>query len=94
LIDILQIQCADNVKSWALRPDGKYERVSAKAGSAIVRSQARFIEMTRDRLKAADGVATSRRVHLHSLPNGRGNLDSKASEARRVRREARQMKKV
>jgi polyphosphate kinase len=94
LIDILQIQCADNVKSWALRPDGKYERVSARAGNAIVRSQARFIEMTRDRLKAADGVATSRRVHLHSLPNGRGNLDSKASEARRVRREARQMKKI
>ena len=93
LIDILQIQCADNVKSWALRPDGKYERVTAKPGQPLVRSQARFIETTRDRLKAAEAAATSRRVHLHSLPNGRGKLDGKGGEARRVRREARQMKK-
>ena len=33
LVEILQIQLADNVKSWTLRADGKYERVQPKPGS-------------------------------------------------------------
>ena len=32
LIEILQLQIADNVKSWLLKPDGKYERVQLKPG--------------------------------------------------------------
>ncbi|MDP9002467.1 MAG: polyphosphate kinase 1, partial [Myxococcota bacterium] len=31
LIEIMQLQMADNVKSWILKPDGKYERVQPKA---------------------------------------------------------------
>ena len=33
LIEILQLQIADNAKSWLLKPDGKYERVQIKPGS-------------------------------------------------------------
>jgi polyphosphate kinase len=56
LIDILQTQMLDNVKAWTLQSDGTYARVQPKAGGAIVRSQARFIEMTRDRVKTSEGV--------------------------------------
>ena len=91
LIEILQIQCVDNAKSWLLRPDGKYERVSPR--TPLVRSQARFIEMTRDRVKAADLAATGGRFHLKSLPNGRTKFDGKPGDGRRARRDARDAKK-
>jgi polyphosphate kinase len=91
LIDISQLQMADNVKNWALKPDGKYERVQAKPGAPMVRCQAKYIEMTRDRVKAAETAVTGGRFHL--LP-ARGKLDGKGAEARRVRREPREGKKA
>jgi polyphosphate kinase len=91
LIDIMQLQSADNVKSWMLRPDGKYERLQAKTGAPVVRCQAKFIEMTRDRVKAAEMAVTGGRFHL--MP-ARGKLDGKGPEARRVRREPRESKKT
>ena len=36
LIELLQLQIADNVKSWLLKPDGKYERVQLKPGQAAL----------------------------------------------------------
>jgi polyphosphate kinase len=86
LLDILQLQLSDNVKAWALRADGKYERVQPKPGALPVRSQARFIEMTRDRVKSAEAAATSGRFHLGAL--SKPKLDANAREARRGRREA------
>jgi polyphosphate kinase len=91
LIEIMQLQIADNVKSWRLRPDGKYERPQAKPGAPAVRCQAKFIEMTRDRVKAAETAVTGGRFHL--MP-ARGKLDGKGPEARRVRREPRESKKA
>ena len=68
LIDILQVQVVDNVKSWILRSDGKYVRSQAKAGGAIIRAQARFIEMTRDRVKASEGAGgPSSRFYLSHM---------------------------
>ncbi len=87
LIEILQLQCADNVKSWLLQPDGKYERVHPKPGQPLVRSQARFMEMTRDRVKAADAKVTGGRFYLAALPNGRAKYDRKLGDGRRLRRE-------
>jgi len=94
LVEILQLQCADNVKSWLLTPDGKYERVHPKPGQALLRSQTRFIEMTRDRVKAAEAAATSGRFHLSSLPNGRAKFDGTKGDGHRVRRDARLAKKI
>ncbi len=94
LIEMLQIQCADTAKSWLLKPDGKYERVQPKPGQPLFRAQARFIEMTRDRVKAAEAGVTSGRFSLSRFANPRGKMmDDKSSEARRVRRDAREAKK-
>jgi polyphosphate kinase len=90
LVDIMQLQLADNAKSWRLRPDGKYERVSPESGAAIVRCQARFIEMSRDRIKAADGAATGAR--FNALSN-RTKLDGKGDLPYRAKRDSRWPKK-
>jgi polyphosphate kinase len=95
LMEILQTQCADNVKSWLLQPDGKYERVHAAPGQAPLRSQSRFVEMMRDKVKAAEAAATSGRFHLSSLPNGRAKFESgKGGETHRTRAAARIAKKM
>ncbi len=93
LIEILQIQCADNAKTWLLKSDGKYERVQPKPGVPVVRSQTKFIEMTRDRLKAAEAGATGGRFSLGRLARARGKADEKSPDGRRARREAREAKK-
>jgi polyphosphate kinase len=83
LIEITDLQMADNAKSWVLRPDGKYERVQAEPGAAPMRCQARFIEMTRDRVKTAESAVTSGRLHLLA----RAKMDGRVTaEARRTRR--------
>jgi polyphosphate kinase len=89
LSDALELQLSDNVKAWTLRADGKYERVQPKPGAPLVRSQAKLIEMTRDRVKSAEAAATSGRFHLSALTKPK--LD--AAGGRRPRREA-QPKKV
>jgi polyphosphate kinase len=91
-IEMMQLQMADNVKSWILKSDGKYERVQAKAGAPLLRCQAKFIEMTRDRVKAAETAVTGGRFHLMAARGGK--LDGKGAEARRARREPREGKKV
>jgi polyphosphate kinase len=91
LIEMMQLQIADNVKSWMLRPDGKYERPQPKSGAPPMRCQAKFIEMTRDRVKAAESAVTGGRFHL--MP-ARGKLDGKGTDVRRARREPREGKKT
>jgi polyphosphate kinase len=89
LADFLQLQLSDNVKAWSLRADGKYERVQPKPGAPLVRSQARLIEMTRDRVKSAEAAATSGRFHLSALSKPK----LEGTGARRPRREP-QPKKI
>jgi polyphosphate kinase len=90
--EILDVQLHDDVKTWRLRPDGKYERVVGKEGEPHVRSQAKFIEMTRDRVKQAEAASSAGRFHLGvlSLPK----IDAQVAEGRRSRREAREHKKT
>ncbi len=89
--EILAVQLDDNAKAWRLRPDGKYERMQAAPGEPTVRSQARFIDMTRERVKQAEAAANAGRFHLGvlSLPK----IDAQVAEGRRTRREARENKK-
>jgi polyphosphate kinase len=90
ILEILELQVTDNTKSWLLRTDGKYERVQPKAGAPLVRAQARFIELTRDRVRAAEAGATSSRFYLsRQAPSSRTKTDDKSSDTRRARREAR-----
>jgi polyphosphate kinase len=89
LIEILAISVNDNVKSWRLTSDGSYARVQARSGAPLLRSQARFIEATRDKLKGAEAAgAVSGRFHLmHARPN----LDASSRQPTR-RRESRKGK--
>jgi polyphosphate kinase len=89
--EILELQLADTAKAWRLRTDGKYERTQPAAGEPSVRSQARFIDMTRERVKQAEAAANAGRFHLGvlSLPK----IDAQVAEGRRTRREARENKK-
>ncbi len=64
LLETLSISVNDNVKSWRLLPDGTYARVQPKAGAPLVRSQARFIEMTREKAKGVEASGSSGRFHL------------------------------
>jgi polyphosphate kinase len=87
LIDILNLQISDNVKAWVLKSDGKYERVEPKPGEPPMRCQAKFIELTRDRVKSSEAAATSGRFHLLPRAGERG------ADGRRGRREVREAKK-
>jgi polyphosphate kinase len=93
MIELLQLQCADNVKTWLLRPDGKYERGQPRTGQPLVRAQAKFIEQTRDRLKAWEAAATSGRFSLARLQQA-ARPKPDGGEVRRPRREAREPKKA
>jgi polyphosphate kinase len=85
LIEILSIQWADNVKAWMLAPNGAYSRVQPRPGAPLVRSQQRFMELTRDKVKVADQAARpSSRFHM--MPTAqRQPLEGKLPRATRRR---------
>jgi polyphosphate kinase len=73
--EVLTIGRADNVKSWSLRPDGSYARVTPAPGEQPLRSQVRFIELARERVKreAESHIRTSARyqfVQVHPQAKG------------------------
>jgi polyphosphate kinase len=88
LIEVLQVSVSDNVKSWRLLPDGTYARADAKPGAPLVRSQSRFVEMTRDKVKAAEAAgAGAGRFHLMQTPSiGGVAIDGAGARARSRRR--------
>jgi polyphosphate kinase len=83
LIDILTIQWADNVKAWTLDSTGAYTKT--KAGVIATRSQQRFIEIARDKVKVADQAARpSSRFHM--MPTAqRQPLEGKVPRTQRRR---------
>jgi hypothetical protein len=99
LLDILAIQRSDNTKAWHLRQDGKYERVQpqsvAGGGPApLVRAQAKFIEMTRERVKSAEAAQATGRFHLGALSRPKLEADGRpGARPRRETREARQARR-
>jgi hypothetical protein len=74
---MLQVSVNDNVKSWRLLSDGSYARVQPKPNAPLLRSQTRFIEMTRDKVKSAEvsgsGAGRFHLMHARDAPiNGSG----------------------
>lgn len=53
--EVLGTMWKDNVKAWALRPDGSYARLVAK-DEEVVRSQQRFIDLTRERARETEAI--------------------------------------
>jgi polyphosphate kinase len=74
--EILGTMLSDNVKAWELKPDGRYVRVEPAPGEPLVRSQARFIELTRERLREAEAhgrFQLARARLMNPLMQGGGN---------------------
>ncbi len=89
LIEILSLQWLDNTKAWVLEPGGTYHRLQPKPGAPLVRSQQRFMDMTREKVKGADTAGSpSSRFHMSPLAQ-RSPLEGKLPRAsrRRVPRE-------
>jgi len=84
--EIIGISRADNVKSWNLRPDGSYARVSPAAGETPLRSQSRFIELARERVK--EGEAHIRTSGRYQFVQVHPSAKSGAPEERRRRQTA------
>ncbi|WP_146648423.1 polyphosphate kinase 1 [Labilithrix luteola] len=90
LIDTLNVSWSDNVKGWVLEPNGAYVRAQARPGQPLIRSQAKFIEQTRDKVKVADQAARPS-TRFHMMPTAqRSPLEGKVprpQQRRRARRD-------
>jgi polyphosphate kinase len=85
LIDILGVSFSDNVKAWTLEPNGTYSRIQPKPGAPMVRSQQRFVELTRDKVKSAEQAARAP-SRFHMMPTAqRQPLEGKVPRAQRRR---------
>ncbi len=85
LIEILSVSVSDNVKAWSLQSDGTYQRVQPKANAALVRSQQRFVDLTRDKVKVAEAAARpSSRFHMTSTAQ-KSPLEGKVPKTTRRR---------
>jgi polyphosphate kinase len=63
LIEILQISAADTAKTWILSANGSYERATQR--TTPLRSQHRFIELTREKVKGSEqGGRPASRFHM------------------------------
>ncbi len=83
LIEILAVHLADNVKAWVLTTDGSYVRIQPKPGAPLVRCQQRFMEMTKDKVKAAEASsAVSGRFLLQRPPPPAGGARARRSRER------------
>jgi polyphosphate kinase len=85
LVDILGVSWSDNVKGWVLDSNGAYTRAPVRPGAPLIRSQQRFLEQTRDKVKVADAAARpSSRFHM--MPTAvRSPLEGKVPRAQRRR---------
>ena len=82
----LNLSVADNVKAWQLTSDGAYVRVQPRNGQPAIRSQQRFIELTRDKVKVAEAAARpSSRFHMTPTAQ-RSPLEGKVPRATRRKR--------
>ncbi|MBS2012339.1 MAG: polyphosphate kinase 1 [Deltaproteobacteria bacterium] len=85
LVEILTLQWSDNTKAWVLESNGAYARVQQPSGLVLVRSQQKFIEMTRERVKVAEQAARApNRFHMNPSAQ-KSPLEGKVPRAQRRR---------
>jgi len=66
---ILALAVSDTAKTWELGADGSYQKITAPAGGAPVRSQSRNIELARERVKLTDPLSRGGgRFHILRVP--------------------------
>ena len=60
--EVLGIMLADNTKAWELTSEGRYERVQLRPGETPVRSQTKFTELAREKVREFE--ATTGRLQV------------------------------
>jgi polyphosphate kinase len=80
---ILEVHSSDNLKTWELHPDGRYDRVSAPEGGGL-RGQQRFMEIAKERSKKND-LSRGSAFHVLDVPQ--------TEEERKIRRAKERQKK-
>jgi polyphosphate kinase len=68
--DMLATLAGDTAKTWELNADGSYTRVPLPTGAPLARSQHRFIELARERVKQVDSLSRGGRFHIFQLGHG------------------------
>ena len=86
ITEILGTMRADNVKGWLLGEDGRYTRVRPGPDESPLRSQARFIELARERVRETDRTLPLQSRTLVPAPIPQNTLE-------RLRRSHRRRKK-
>ncbi|WP_434045668.1 MULTISPECIES: polyphosphate kinase 1 [Sorangium] len=67
--DMLNMVTSDTAKTWELASDGSYHKLQVPSGAAPLRSQQRFIELARERVKLSDPLARGGgRFHILRVP--------------------------
>ncbi|WP_437735130.1 polyphosphate kinase 1 [Sorangium sp. So ce1335] len=67
--DMLNTVMSDTAKTWELASDGSYHKLQVPPGAAPLRSQQRFIELARERVKHSDPLARGGgRFHILRMP--------------------------
>ncbi|WP_437945181.1 polyphosphate kinase 1 [Sorangium sp. So ce296] len=67
--DMLNTVTSDTAKTWELASDGSYHKLQLPGGAPPLRSQQRFIELARERVKLSDPLARGGgRFHILRMP--------------------------
>ncbi|KYF47367.1 hypothetical protein BE08_37685, partial [Sorangium cellulosum] len=76
--DMLSTVMSDTAKTWELASDGSYHKLQVPSGAAPLRSQQRFIELARERVKHSDPLARGGgRFHILRVPASASDGESR-----------------
>ncbi|WP_437289003.1 polyphosphate kinase 1 [Sorangium sp. So ce406] len=76
--DMLNMVTSDTAKTWELASDGSYHKLQVPSGAAPLRSQQRFIELARERVKLSDPLARGGgRFHILRVPASASDGESR-----------------
>ncbi|WP_437781837.1 polyphosphate kinase 1 [Sorangium sp. So ce1097] len=76
--DMLSTVMSDTAKTWELASDGSYHKLQVPSGAAPLRSQQRFIELARERVKHSDPLARGGgRFHILRVPASASDRESR-----------------
>ncbi|WP_437308309.1 polyphosphate kinase 1 [Sorangium sp. So ce388] len=80
--DMLSTATSDTAKTWELASDGSYHKLQVPPGAPTLRSQQRFIELARERVKLSDPLARGGgRFHILRVPTSALDGESRHRKA-------------
>ncbi|MGK3966492.1 polyphosphate kinase 1 [Sorangium sp. So ce118] len=80
--DMLNTATSDTAKTWELASDGSYHKLQVPPGTPALRSQQRFVELARERVKLSDPLARGGgRFHILRMPASSSDSESRHRKA-------------